>query len=106
MPPIRLNRRRFLGCSAAAGWALSQGRVVDGGEGPAPVRLGVIGLGQRGTNLLRTALELPGAAVVAVCDAEPKHRLRAWGSPRRRPGPARGPRGGRPGSSAAPTSTP
>src|SRR5215218_9262180 len=79
MPPIRLNRRRFLGCSAAAGWALSQGRVVEGGEDPAPVRLGLIGLGHRGTNLLRTALELPGAAVVALCDAEPKHRLRGRG---------------------------
>lgn len=79
MPPIRLNRRRFLGCSAAAGWALSQGRGLDGAEDAAPVRLGLIGLGNRGTNLLRTALELPGVAVVAVCDAEPKHRLRARG---------------------------
>jgi predicted dehydrogenase len=79
MPPIRLNRRRFLGCSAAAGWALSQGRGVEAaGEAP-PIRLGLIGLGNRGTTLLRTALDLPGAVVVAVADAEPKHRLRAQG---------------------------
>ncbi len=78
MPPIRLNRRRFLGCSAAAGWALSQGRV-EGSPGPGPIRLGVIGLGTRGTALLRALLELEGAEVVAVCDAEPRHRLRASG---------------------------
>ncbi|MCA1685341.1 MAG: Gfo/Idh/MocA family oxidoreductase, partial [Planctomycetia bacterium] len=80
MPPIALNRRRFLGCSAAAGLALSQGRVGEaGGDVGAPVRLGLIGLGTRGTTLLRTALELPGVTVAAVCDAEPKHRLRGQG---------------------------
>ena len=79
MPPIRLNRRRFLGCSAAAGWALSQGHGLEAGGDPAPVRLGLIGLGNRGTSLLRTALELPGVEVLAVCDAEPRHRLRARG---------------------------
>lgn len=81
MPPISLNRRRFLGCSAAAGLALSQGRVAEAGAGatPAPVRLGVVGLGTRGTTLLRTLLELPCAQITAVCDQEPKHRLRGLG---------------------------
>ena len=80
MPPIALNRRRFLGCSAAAGLALSQGRVVEAGDdAPAPIRIGLIGLGTRGTTLLRTALELPGVTVAAVCDADPKHRLRGQG---------------------------
>src|SRR5512135_1164925 len=79
MPPIRLNRRRFLGCSAAAGLALSQGRVGAGAAEPVPVRIGVIGLGTRGTSLLRTLLELPAAQVVAVCDSEPRHRLRGLG---------------------------
>src|SRR5882757_871026 len=78
MPPIRLNRRRFLGCSAAAGWALSQG-IVEGASPTSPVRLGVIGLGTRGTALLRALLEIEGADVVALCDPEPKHRLRASG---------------------------
>ena len=78
MPPIRLNRRRFLGCSAAAGWALSQG-IVEGAATPGTTRVGVIGLGNRGTALLRALLEIEGAQVVAVCDAEPKHRLRASG---------------------------
>ena len=78
MPPIRLNRRRFLGCSAAAGWALSQG-IVEGSTPAESTRLGVIGLGTRGTALLRTLLEIDGVDVVAVCDAESKHRLRASG---------------------------
>ena len=78
MPPIRLNRRRFLGASAAAGWALSQGRV-KGSMAPAPVRVGVIGLGTRGTALLRTLLELDGAQVVALCDSEGRHLARASG---------------------------
>ncbi len=29
MPPIRLNRRRFLSCSAAASLALSQGELAE-----------------------------------------------------------------------------
>src|SRR5690348_3145879 len=79
MPPIRLNRRRFLGCSAAAGLALAQGQVAEAAGDARPVRLGLVGLGNRGTTLLRTLLELPGAEVVAVADPEPKHRIRAQG---------------------------
>src|SRR5947207_2907490 len=78
-PPIRLNRRRFLGCSAAAGFALSHGRVGEGAGAAPPVRLGLIGLGTRGTSLLRSLLEIESAQVVAVCDSEPKHRLRGTG---------------------------
>jgi predicted dehydrogenase len=79
MPPIQLNRRRFLGCSAAAGIALAQGKVVDEGLAERPIRLGLIGLGSRGTTLLRAALERPAVEIVAVADREPKHRLRAQG---------------------------
>lgn len=78
MPPIALNRRRFLGCSAAAGLALSQGRVADA-SGSAPVRVGLVGLGTRGTTLLRTFLELPGVSVVVVCDPEARHATRGQG---------------------------
>ena len=40
MPPIALNRRRFLGCSAAAGLALSQGTLAEAAaaDGPRPRR--------------------------------------------------------------------
>jgi myo-inositol 2-dehydrogenase/D-chiro-inositol 1-dehydrogenase len=78
-PPIRLNRRRFLGCSAAAGFALSHGRVGEGAGPASPVRLGLIGLGTRGTSLLRGALEIESAQVVAACDSDPKHLLRGVG---------------------------
>ena len=79
MPPIRLNRRSFLGASAAAGLALAQGKVAGEMDPGRVVRLGLIGLGNRGTTLLRAALALPGAEVVALCDAEEKHLRRARG---------------------------
>ena len=82
MPPIALNRRRFLGCSAAASLALSQGTLAEADPAAAeatPVRLGLIGIGNRGTALLRALLDLPAVQVVGVCDPEPKHRLRGQG---------------------------
>jgi len=79
MPPITLNRRRFLGCSAAAGLALTQGIAGEAISNASPVRLGLIGLGTRGTSLLRTALELPNIQIVTVCDADPRHRQRGQG---------------------------
>lgn len=81
MPPIQLNRRRFLGGAAAAGLALSQGRAGASADG-GPVRLGFVGLGTRGTSLLRAAIDAGGAGaaeVVALCDGEPKHLARAAG---------------------------
>ncbi len=82
MPPIQLNRRRFLGCSAAASLALSQGNLADAApveRDIAPVRLGAIGIGNRGTTLLRAAIELKGTSIVAIGDTEAKHRLRGQG---------------------------
>ncbi len=76
MPPARWNRREFLSCSAAAGLALAQGKVLGESSPPRPVRIGFIGLGNRGTSLLRTCLAIPGAEVVALCDAEGKHLAR------------------------------
>ena len=81
-PPITVNRRRFLGCSAAASLALSQGNLAEAAAVEAearPVRLGVIGVGNRGTALLRALLELPGTPVVAVCDFDRRHRQRGQG---------------------------
>ncbi len=82
MPPITLNRRRFLGCSAAS-LALTPGPAGQAapaaGESAAPVRVGLVGVGNRGTTLLRTLLELPGVSVPVVCDPEPRHRARGEG---------------------------
>lgn len=77
MPPIHLNRRRFLGCSAAAGFALAQGQVSEAAT--PPIRLGLIGVGNRGTSLLRSALEIPAFHVLAVADLEPRNRQRGQG---------------------------
>jgi len=79
MASNRLNRRHFLGCSAAAGVALAQGQVAEALGSDQPVRLGLIGLGNRGTTLLRGFLPIPGVNVVAVCDPEQKHQNRAQG---------------------------
>src|SRR3954468_19140261 len=79
MTPLRLNRRRFLGCSAAASLAIAQGHVAEAAAPVPKIRLGMIGLGNRGTALLRTVLDLPGVEVVAVADVEEKHRVRAQG---------------------------
>ena len=82
MPPISLNRRRFLGCSAAS-LALSHGPLTAQAAatgGPLkPVRVGLIGVGNRGTTLLRTLLDLPETTVPIVCDPEPRHRARGQG---------------------------
>ena len=79
MPPIHArSRRRFLGGAAAAGWALSQGRVEASAEGR-PIRVGLIGLGNRGTALLRACLDQKDVEVVALADAEPKHLARGAG---------------------------
>ena len=80
MPPIEVNRRRFLHGAAAAGLALSQGGPsLEASVDSRPIRVGLIGLGNRGTSLARTLLDGLGAQIVAVCDAEPKHRTRAAG---------------------------
>ena len=79
MPPIEVNRRRFLHGAAAAGLALSQGQTLEGAieAETRPVRLGIIGLGNRGTTLARNLLEIPKTQIVAVCDAYEPRRAEA-----------------------------
>jgi myo-inositol 2-dehydrogenase / D-chiro-inositol 1-dehydrogenase len=79
MTSLQINRRRFLGCSAAAGLALAQGVPAEGGDSPRTLKLGFIGMGNRGTTLLRSALELPGVEISALADLESKHRQRGQG---------------------------
>ncbi len=79
MPIGRLNRRRFLSCSAAAGWAITTGREVESTVAIPPIKLGVVGLGTRGTALLRGLLEWQEAEVIGVADPEERFRNRAMG---------------------------
>jgi hypothetical protein len=67
-----MERRAFLQASVAVGAALAMNRALAQAEpGPQAVRLGVVGVGGRGTGLLQTALQLPGVEVRAVCDVLP-----------------------------------
>jgi len=63
-----LNRRHFLGAtgSLAAAHALS----APSRAAADAVRVGVVGVGNRGSVLLNTLLAIPGVAVRAVCDSD------------------------------------
>ena len=66
-----IRRREFLQAGAAVGLAAGLAHDAIGGEAePKPVRLGVIGIGGRGTYLLGVALKA-GAEVPALCDIDP-----------------------------------
>ncbi len=77
-----MNRREFLvrgaaGLAAAA--AMRTRATADDGGGEKPVRLGVIGVGSRGTYLVQLALGVPGVSVSAVCDLNADNVGRAIG---------------------------
>jgi predicted dehydrogenase len=73
-----INRRHFLQAGAAAGLAV--GLVQSGSAQPSgkALRIGVIGVGSRGTHLMRLALST-GAEVPAVCDIDEANLQRAIG---------------------------
>ena len=77
------NRREFLIGAAAAGLGVRTAAAER------PVRVGFVGVGNRGTSLLRTALDLPGVEVPAICDINEASLDRAQGivekAGRRRP---------------------
>jgi len=65
------NRRRFLGAAGGATAALlGAGAVADTNS---KVRCGVIGIGRRGTSLLRVVLQVPNVQVTALCDIKTPH---------------------------------
>lgn len=74
-----MNRRELLLGSLAAATAVGlRHRAVRAVQGDArPVRVGLVGLGNRGTYLLSTLLQLPGVKVPAVCDLSEKNAGRA-----------------------------
>ena len=68
----RMDRRELLRLGAAAGLAAGLGSVTFGQKNTDPVRIGVIGVGGRGTHLLRLALAA-GVEVPALCDIDQSH---------------------------------
>ena len=65
----KVTRRVFVETGVVAGAAIALSRTTIAAHNPLPTaRLGVIGVGGRGTALLQTALLLPGVEVRAVCD--------------------------------------
>jgi len=70
-----ISRRRFLGLSSA-GLAIGIASSLRA-EQMRNLRVGFIGVGGRGTDLLRTTLSLPGIEVIAICDVNPNNLERA-----------------------------
>ena len=76
-----LSRRGFLeeGGLAAAGLALGLGARTARAEDARTVRCGFVGVGNRGTTLLKATVGVPGVQVACICDLDAEHRRRASG---------------------------
>jgi len=82
-----LNRRRFLKTSVQASVFLAAPQVISstvlGKDGSVPpserIKLGGIGIGNRGRRVLGNFLHEPDLQCVAICDVQSKNRLRAKG---------------------------
>jgi predicted dehydrogenase len=67
-----MQRREFIQSAVGAGVAVGFGRLVQAGDtSDRPVRVGFVGVGGRGSTLLRIALAKSDATVPAVCDVIP-----------------------------------
>ncbi len=76
----RFNRREFMGtATAAAAGMISAKTVTSAGIGSRDIRLGYVGVGRRGTQLLECMFKHEGICVPAVCDINPKAADRASG---------------------------
>lgn len=79
-----MKRRTFMGASLVASSSLLSRSLWATNAVVAPserIRLGVIGLGSRGFNLIEGFLREPDAEIVAVCDVDRFHyRDRPWGT--------------------------
>jgi predicted dehydrogenase len=69
----RVNRRNFLASAAVATAAASHLSGADGDQ----LRVGFIGVGSRGSTLLKNFLDAKLGTVVAVCDIKDEHARRA-----------------------------
>jgi len=61
------QRREFLKLAGAAGMA---GSLSGAGK---PVRIGLVGVGNRGTGLLKIFSDIPGVEIPAICDINEEH---------------------------------
>lgn len=73
-----LTRRDALKLAVASGFAATLSRAIPAAyaadtAGAKPVRVGFIGVGDRGTSLLNVMLAFPGVQIPAVCDIDPQH---------------------------------
>jgi predicted dehydrogenase len=73
----KLHRRHFLGTAGAATAAI----LTAGANGQinSQIRCGVIGIGGRGTHLLRVLLGMPEVRITALCDIQESHLERGRG---------------------------
>ena len=70
----KIARREFITNSAAAAGVAVAGSLVRSAratEADKPVRLGFVGVGGRGSGLMRTVLTMKGVTVPAVADIDP-----------------------------------
>jgi predicted dehydrogenase len=72
-----LSRRDLFRVGVGAGVAANLARRAFPAEVAKPVRLGFLGVGGRGTYLLRLILNVPGVEVPAICDINEAHLNRA-----------------------------
>ncbi|MFO7973825.1 MAG: hypothetical protein R6V12_04245, partial [Candidatus Hydrogenedentota bacterium] len=73
MQSYPFSRRTFLamgGTALTAPWSLAQGTEGE------PIRIAFIGMGDRGTHLLKLMLAMPGVTVPAICDVNEDHLSR------------------------------
>ncbi len=79
---VEVNRRLFLGATGSlmAGQVLTATAPVLADPASNAIGVGVVGVGSRGSVLLKTMLTIPGVAVRAICDNDSDHLNRALAS--------------------------
>ena len=77
MDTRELNRREFIQ-AAGATLALSPLALADESP-PKPARIAIIGVGGRGTGLLRIMLKMPNVEIPAICDINERNLKRGLG---------------------------
>ena len=74
---MKSSRRTFLAASAGAAAVAPHVFAEEEKKKPKPVRIGVIGVGSRGTSLLRQLLRFEEAQIPVICDIKEDHYARA-----------------------------